>query len=122
MERVKTLEQRDYIWDQTLSILEKVMAGERVPQLEPDDEVPCAYAPDIFFPEKQGSQQYVAEARAICYQCPVLEKCIATTALSPVVEHGVVAGMTLTDRAKARRVAKAALKQETPSVESTEVA
>ena len=49
--------------------------------------------PELFFPEKGSSP---AAAKAICAACSVAELCLAT--FGPLVDHGVVGGLTAGER------------------------
>ena len=49
--------------------------------------------PELFFPEKGGS---AAEAKAVCAECPVAALCLAT--FGPLVDHGVIGGLTAKER------------------------
>lgn len=59
----------------------------------------CAQVdPELFFPEKGGSP---AAAKAVCAQCPVTALCLAT--FGPLVDHGVIGGLTANERESLRR-------------------
>jgi WhiB family redox-sensing transcriptional regulator len=59
----------------------------------------CAQVdPDLFFPEKG---QPSAPAKAVCARCPVTALCLAT--FGPLVDHGVVGGLTAAEREDQRR-------------------
>ncbi len=59
----------------------------------------CAQVdPELFFPEKGGTP---APARSVCARCPVTALCLAT--FGPLIDHGVVGGLTGKERALARR-------------------
>lgn len=54
----------------------------------------CAQVdPELFFPEKGGSP---AAAKAVCAECPVTALCLAT--FGPLVDHGVIGGLTAKER------------------------
>lgn len=121
MDHEKARYQRNHILELALPIVEKAINGEPVAQLNSDDVVPCADAPDLFFPEEQGNWKYVTEARSICTRCPVLEKCIATAALNAGSMFGVVGGITPSEWGRLRRQAKAKIGNG-PEPTATEVA
>jgi len=59
----------------------------------------CAQVdPELFFPEKG---QPSAPAKAVCAACPVTALCLAT--FGPLVDHGVVGGLTAEERRLQRR-------------------
>lgn len=62
---------------------------------------PCTATenPDIFLSTELGERR---EAIAICNQCPVLDSCLTFTIHSPVLESGVVAGLSETRRRQIR--------------------
>ena len=62
----------------------------------------CAQVdPELFFPEKG---QPGAPAKAVCAACPVTALCLAT--FGPLVDHGVVGGLSAAERSAARRAAE----------------
>jgi WhiB family redox-sensing transcriptional regulator len=59
----------------------------------------CAQVdPELFFPEKG---QPSPPAKAVCAACPVTALCLAT--FGPLVDHGVVGGLTAQERRQQRR-------------------
>jgi WhiB family redox-sensing transcriptional regulator len=63
----------------------------------------CAQVdPDLFFPEKG---QPSAPAKAVCARCPVTALCLAT--FGPLVDHGVVGGLSERERHATDRPAAA---------------
>src|SRR5215207_9796773 len=67
----------------------------------------CAQVdPELFFPEKG---QPSGPAKALCAACPVTALCLAT--FGPLVDHGVVGGLTAQERAAARRADRTAAQQ-----------
>jgi WhiB family redox-sensing transcriptional regulator len=68
--------------------------------LLPDDwevEAACAHVdPELFFPQG-GEKGKTLQAKAVCAQCPVREKCLAK-ALRNNEEYGVWGGLTATER------------------------
>ena len=59
----------------------------------------CAQVdPELFFPE---TGQSAAPAKAVCAACPVRELCLTT--FGPLVDHGVVGGLTADQRRTQRR-------------------
>lgn len=59
----------------------------------------CAQVdPELFFPEKGGSP---AAAKTVCAECPVTALCLAT--FGPLVDHGVIGGLTAHERELLRR-------------------
>src|SRR5215208_5936208 len=59
----------------------------------------CAQVdPELFFPEKG---QPSGPAKAVCAACPVTALCLAT--FGPLVDHGVVGGLTAEERRLQRR-------------------
>src|SRR5215207_5779220 len=67
----------------------------------------CAQVdPELFFPEKG---QPSGPAKAVCAACPVTALCLAT--FGPLVDHGVVGGLTAQERAAARRADRTAAQQ-----------
>jgi hypothetical protein len=74
------------------------------------DHIPCAQAPDLFFPEienvKYSAQSSVRMAVNACKKaCPLLVEC-GSYALKYREEHGVWGGMSSTDRNRILRGAK----------------
>lgn len=62
----------------------------------------CAQVdPELFFPEKGGS---TAPAKSVCARCPVTALCLST--FGPLIEHGVVGGMSGIERTRARRAGR----------------
>jgi hypothetical protein len=58
----------------------------------------CAQVdPELFFPEQGGDPR---PARAVCLACPVRALCLDT--FGPVVDHGVVGGLTEVERRRRR--------------------
>lgn len=65
----------------------------------------CLHAdPDLFFPISSAGRAaaQIAEAKAICAQCPVIRDCLAFTRENPWLS-GIWAGTTAEDRQRARR-------------------
>lgn len=59
----------------------------------------CAQVdPELFFPVKG---EPTAPAKAVCAACPVTALCLAT--FGPLVDHGVVGGLSARERRSARR-------------------
>src|SRR5829696_4347624 len=59
----------------------------------------CAQVdPELFFPEWGGNAE---PAKAVCARCPVTALCLAT--FGPLVEHGVVGGLTAGERRRQHR-------------------
>jgi putative component of membrane protein insertase Oxa1/YidC/SpoIIIJ protein YidD len=72
------------------------------------DHIPCAQAPDLFFPELDGAnasaQSSVRMAVNACKKaCPLIKQC-GTYALEYREEHGVWGGMSATDRKRILKV------------------
>lgn len=66
-------------------------------------EAPCASVdPELFFPDK-GATRTVAEARAICADCPVRAQCLEYALTSEEALYGVWAGTTERDRRPMRK-------------------
>lgn len=62
----------------------------------------CAQTdPDAFFPAKGEPAE---PAKRICQACPVRELCLAT--FGPVLEYGVVGGLTAQERRGMRKAAR----------------
>jgi hypothetical protein len=74
------------------------------------DHIPCAQAPDLFFPEienvKYSAQSSVRMAVNACKKaCPLLVEC-GSYALKYREEHGVWGGMSAVDRKRMLKGAK----------------
>ena len=64
----------------------------------------CAQVdPELFFPEKGGSP---AAAKAVCAECLVTALCLST--FGPLVDHGVLGGLTADERRQQRHTARPA--------------
>jgi WhiB family redox-sensing transcriptional regulator len=62
----------------------------------------CAQVdPELFFPEKGGTPE---PAKAVCAACPVTALCLVT--FGPLVDHGVVGGITVQERRLQRRAGR----------------
>lgn len=65
--------------------------------------------PDLFFPISPAgafpaSRRQIAEAKAVCHSCPVIEDCRTWVLANPrLAEHGVWAGTTEAERRSASR-------------------
>jgi WhiB family transcriptional regulator, redox-sensing transcriptional regulator len=70
------------------------------------DGVECEKVPEIFFPEDFGvgdsrlKQEAVETARAICFKCPVIDKCLKVGLFE---EYGIWGGTTPEQRRRIRR-------------------
>lgn len=65
----------------------------------------CSDTPvDVFFPDKGGSKQKIAKAKAICQECKVMEDCRDwSLQFSERALLGIFGGMTTIDRRRERR-------------------
>ena len=59
---------------------------------------------DVFFPDKGGSKEKIAIAKAICNECKVIDDCRAwSLQFSERALMGIFGGMTTIDRRRERR-------------------
>lgn len=64
------------------------------------EELPCRWAPDIFFPMDDSPKRTVAlyrQAKALCLQCPIQAECLQY-ALENFESYGVWGGTAPTER------------------------